>query len=155
MTKLNKKDIYKIIEIVEDAYATIDDDMNESIEVEEFGSSTTVSSESYLYTMLEDVGQVIGIDLNLDLTKSIDDICNELSNKTFVPNIHDYEELVETDSWSDADSEPKYIYKYYIMKYKPNGTFHQFVVQTAGDVDISIRYDGEVKKEPVTTYRWV
>jgi hypothetical protein len=84
--------------------------------------------------------------------KTIEEIVAEIKKGK---SIEDFEELEEIESERDADSEPKYIYLYEIMKHIPTGKFYRFSTQIYKDDYSEPEFMGEVIPKEITTIQWV
>ena len=107
-----------------------------------------------------------------EFAEGIDHIINEIKNKnneTFISfseivrdptfeevldeiNLDTYSTYEEVDYWSDADSEPKYIYRYYILEYQDRHI--EICIQTGGHEEIQLMSKKEVRKQEIVSYSW-
>ena len=147
-----------IAKIVEELVDKINEGVSENIEtdsVDEYHSFTytTYDVGEDVKDFLLSLGKIINNDELVKIytkPKSITQIVKELNEN----NLFHFDELEEVDSFSDSDSEPKYVYRTHIMKYIPTGTLHSFTIQETGDVNVGIEYEGRVEQKEVIIRRW-
>ena len=148
-----KKEIEKILD---DWTYSQADEATASIEIEEFGSSTTYqTSLETMIELIDEVNTILGNKTMLEelfAPLTIELIEAQLESV----GLHNFEELKEIESSKDADREDKYIYISYIMLHTPSGKHYEFEEQTCRRTEEtgSITLIGEVEKTEKTVITW-
>ena len=160
----------KIKEILKTFNYNVQDGIHDGGESEALDGHTKIFYTSYSVKedaedLLYQIGCLLDIKTLVDLfkkPKTITEIIEDIKKKVDKiqqPCIYDYEELEEIEKTSHLDGYgPRYIMISSIMKYIPNGKFYRFDThQTNSDNFFvhNIVYNGEVKKQEVTTIEWV
>ena len=155
MDKLTREKKLEIVKFLENCEDNLYDLINAG-DIESFENDCWMWSGDlygFLNGFVESLGTILGIDLSLDTTRSIEDILCLIKTNS---NIHDIEELEEVDTWID-NSDLIFVNVHIIMKYKPTGEHYHFIEQRTGDVYIKskkIIYKGKVERKEIKTFSW-
>jgi hypothetical protein len=146
---MNKKQ--KILEKINDIIY----DLSLKVKMDsDLGATIDISEEDFASEIDELVEMCDGKSVSKSIqNKTITEIISTMN----LTNYNNFDELIELDddSYSDADSEPKYIYKYYYFKHVDSKEIIEVCVQTSGDEDLTLMHKMLVEKKEVITYQYV
>lgn len=148
----------KINKLIEDEYSSIESEITgNQYEPSERGAGTATREEVHedsqegLRVMVLEILKLFGINESME-DYTFDEILKEVNCDNF--NLDSYSELKELETTKDADSDPKYVYKYtYYLHMKENRTM-ELCVQDGGEHADNFMHLCEVKKVEriVTSY---
>lgn len=149
----------KILKIINELQEVVQDEYNENIETEDFGSYASCEGfNEIIENFLRDVGRQLE---NKELAEMFKKPLSmrEIVQQVKIDNLYDFEELEEVHIIEEEDSRggDRYLYKTIIFNHKPSNTNYGFTLQMSHDrsVDLDLQYDGQVEEKKITTTQWV